>query len=427
MVALQLKTSEIAVADLLDLPWSTPIDDWPADITVRLPRGTHRHPVCFVERSGVYLALKELPERLVRREFELLSHLAEEGLPVVDVVGTALSRRGPDDERLEGVIITRHLSYSLPYRSLFRGPVVPDVRQRLIDALAVLLVRIHLGGFFWGDCSLNNALFRRDAGALSAFVVDVETGELHEELTDGQRSYELDIAAENIAGGLFDLVAAGRLDEDDLDPFEVVDSLRQRYDDLWTELTHVDEVGGDELYRINERLRRVNELGFDTAEVEVLETGGERRFRFRPVVVEEGHHKRVLSQLTGIEVSQENQARRLLNAIRGFGAWVSEQEERDLPEGVVAYRWLTERWDPTMAAIPTELAGRLEPAEMYHQVLEHNWFLSEQAGQDVGLDVAVESYVESVLRHQPDERMVIDQPTTMLDLAEMAALDDGEA
>ncbi|MEM9711909.1 MAG: DUF4032 domain-containing protein [Actinomycetota bacterium] len=424
MVALQLRTSEIAVAELLDLPWSTPIDDWPEDITVRLPRGTHRHPVCFVERSGVYLALKELPERLVRREFELLSHLMEEGLPTVDVVGTALSRRGAGDERLEGVIITRHLSYSLPYRSLFRGPIVPDVRQRLIDALAVLLVRLHLGGFFWGDCSLNNALFRRDAGALAAFVVDVETGELHEELTDGQRTYELDIAAENIAGGLFDLVAAGRIDEDDLDPFEVVESLRQRYADLWAELTHVDEVGGDELYRINERLRRVNELGFDTAEVEVKETGGERRFRFRPVVVEEGHHKRQLLQLTGIEVEQENQARRLLNAIRSFGAWLSEQEGRDLPEGVVAYRWLTERWDMTMASIPTELAGRLEPAEIYHQVLEHNWFLSEQAGKDIGLDTAVDSYIEAVLRHQPDERMVIDQPTAVLDLSDLADVED---
>ncbi|MEO1060647.1 MAG: DUF4032 domain-containing protein [Actinomycetota bacterium] len=57
-------------------------------------------------------------------------------------------------------------------------------------------------------------------------------------------------------------------------------------------------------------------------------------------------------------------------------------------------------------------------------MLEHNWFLSEQAGTDVGLPVAVESYIESVLRHQPDERIVIDQPTTALDLGEIAALDD---
>ncbi|MEM9607743.1 MAG: DUF4032 domain-containing protein [Actinomycetota bacterium] len=425
MVALQLRTAEAGLPELLDLPWSTPLDDWPHEIRVRLPRGTHRHPVCFVERAGVFLALKELPTRLVRREFELLGHLAEEGLPVVDVVGTATSRRTDDGAELESVIITRHLSYSLPYRSLFRGRIVPDVRERLVDALAVLLVRLHLEGFFWGDCSLNNALFRRDAGALSAFVVDVETGELHDQLTDGQRGLELDIATENIAGGLMDLLAAGRIEEDDIDPFEVAEALRTRYEELWSELTRIDEVGGDELYRINDRLKRVNDLGFDTAEIEVVETDGERRFRFRPVVVEEGHHKRELSQLTGIQVSQENQARRLLNALRSFGAWLSEREAKDFPEAVIAYRWLTERWEPTMAAIPAELAGRLEPAEVYHQVLEHNWFLSEQAGADVGLDIAVTSYVEGVLRHQPDERTLIDEPTAALNLGELDGLDDG--
>lgn len=418
MVALQLRTAEAGLPELLDLPWSIPLDDWPHEIRVRLPRGTHRHPVCFVERAGVYLALKELPTRLVRREFELLSHLGEEGLPVVDVVGTATARRDRDGAELESVIITRHLAYSLPYRTLFQGRIVPDVRERLVDALAVLLVRLHLAGFYWGDCSLNNALFRRDAGALSAFVVDVETGELHEQLSDGQRRMELDIATENIAGGLLDLLAGGQIDGGDLDPFEVADALRSRYEELWSELTRVDEVSGDELYRINERLGRVNDLGFDTAEIEVVETDGERRLRFRPAVVEEGHHKRELSQLTGIEVAQENQARRLLNALRSFGAWLSEREGKDYPEAVVAYRWLTERWDPTMAAIPRELVGRLEPAEIYHQVLEHNWFLSEQAGSDIGIDVAVVSYVEGVLSHQPDERTVIDEPTAALDLEE---------
>ena len=31
-------------------------------------------------------------------------------------------------------------------------------------------------------------------------------------------------------------------------------------------------------------------------------------------------------------------------------------------------------------------------------MLEHRWFLSEQAGHDVGLDIAARAYVDDVLR-----------------------------
>ena len=65
----------------------------------------------------------------------------------------------------------------LPYRvvALRARPAIPYLGDRLLDALVGLLVRLHLAGFFWGDCSLSNTLFRRDAGALSAYVIDTET------------------------------------------------------------------------------------------------------------------------------------------------------------------------------------------------------------------------------------------------------------
>ena len=50
-----------------------------------------------------------------------------------------------------------------------------------------------------------------------------------------------------------------------------------------------------------------------------------------------------------------------------------------------------------MAAVPRRLRGRLEPAELFHQVLDHRWYLSEAAGHDVGLDDAVASFVATVL------------------------------
>jgi hypothetical protein len=54
-------------------------------------------------------------------------------------------------------------------------------------------------------------------------------------------------------------------------------------------------------------------------------------------------------------------------------------------------------------AIPPELAGRLAPAEVFHEVLEHRWFLSERAGRDVGTTKAAQSYVATVLPATPAE------------------------
>ena len=63
-----------------------------------------------------------------------------------------------------------------------------------MDAQVELMVRLHLAGVFWGDCSLSNTLFRFDAGALAAYLVDAETAEIHKQLSVGQREYDLDIA-----------------------------------------------------------------------------------------------------------------------------------------------------------------------------------------------------------------------------------------
>src|SRR5436190_17132043 len=218
--------------DFLDLPWAKPLAEWDCDNLVEVPRGIHRNIVRFVSYDQALFALKELPERLARREYRLLRELAAAGVPVVDVVGM-VTDRGERKDDLRAVLITRHLDFSLPYRTLFTGRGVPDLRNSLLDALADLLVRLHLAGFFWGDCSLSNALFRRDAGALTAYIVDAETGELHPELSDGQRRHDLELANENVAGELMDLEATVGFPPD-LDPVETAGEICSRYEALWT-------------------------------------------------------------------------------------------------------------------------------------------------------------------------------------------------
>ena len=144
-------------------------------------------------------------------------------------------------------------------------------------------------------------------------------------------------------------------------------------------------------------------------EIELARDGDGFRLRLDPHVVEPGHHRRRLLMLTGLH-TQENQARRLLNDLARFRAQIESEEGRQLPESVVAYRWLSEVFEPTVAAVPEELHGKLEAAEVFHQVLDHRWYRSEAGGRDIGMDEAARSYVEDVLRHSRDERMLLPVP-----------------
>jgi tRNA A-37 threonylcarbamoyl transferase component Bud32 len=386
-------------AALLSLPWALPLESWPPEAIVELDRGIGRHVVRFVRLGDSLFALKELPERLAWREYRLLTALEEEEVPSVEVVGVVADRH-----ELPAVLVTRYLEFALPYRLILGRGSLPAPAESLRAALAELLVRLHLVGFFWGDCSLSNALFRRDAGELAAYLVDTETGELHEQLSDGQRQHDLDIAEENVVGELHDLEAQLGRDVVD-DPFAFGADVAACYADLWDELTREEVFATHEGHRLEERLRRLNELGFDADEVEVVAAGGEARLRLHPKVVEPGHNRRRLLHLTGLD-AQENQARRLLNDVTRYKAYLQRRgTAAPVSDAAAAGRWLSEVFEPAIAAVPEELQGRRAAAELFHELLEHRWFLSERAGKDVGIAAASADYVETVLRPAPDERL----------------------
>jgi len=388
-------------ASVVSWPLEKSLAEWTIPGLQRVA-GLHRHVVRLLEVGATSYVIKELPDPLALREWRLLRELAEAGLPTAEVVGVVTGR----DDEADGLLITRHLDYSLPYRSLLsgRGLRIPYLGERLLDAMAGLLVRLHLAGFYWGDCSLSNTLYRRDAGALSAYIIDVETSERHPELSRGQRALDLQIATENVLGGLLDLQMGGHL-ADGIEPVDTALAIESSYESLWLELTSVDEFNADETFRVDQRLRRLHDLGFDASELELVTAIDGARLRLVPRVVEHGYHAQKLRSLTGIEAG-ENQARRLLNDISRYRAVLEQRGGRKVVEPVAATRWLDDRFELALAGIPPEMSAKLEPAELYHQVLEHRWFLSERAGGDVGIDEAVKSYVADVLALAPTEQIV---------------------
>lgn len=400
-------------AGLLALPWSTPLGEWPSETIVSLPKGLSRHLVRFANLSGRVVAVKETTAEMARREYEMLGSLARLDVPCVDRVAVIGGRRDAKGEDLPAALVTSHLRFSLPYRALFTQVLRPDTANRLVDALAVLLVRLHTVGFFWGDVSLSNTLFRRDAGAFAAYLVDAETGELHESgLTRGQREHDLDVARTNIAGEIMDLEAGGRL-EGGVDAVAIADGIVSSYHSLWAALTDSETFSVDEAWHITERVQRLNELGFDIGEMSIDTTQDGTRVSIQPKVVDAGHHQRRLLRLTGLDV-QENQARRLLNDMDEFRARVSRLGS---DEEMVAHEWLTRVFEPVVKAIPWDLRAKLEPAEVFHQVLEHRWYMSQARGRSVPLAEVLSSYVDNVLRHRRDEATVMGPPTETMTLS----------
>ncbi len=413
-------TSAVTDTALLDLPWHVPLELWPDDSIASLPKGISRHLVRFVHMSDYVVAVKETTEEMARREYEMLRTLQRLDIPCVEPVAVITGRVSADGEELAPVLVTRHLRFSLPYRALYSQTLRPDTATRLVDALALLLVRLHIIGFFWGDVSLSNTLFRRDAGAFAAYLVDAETGQLYEGgLSNGQRENDLEIARVNIAGELLDLEAGGRLDES-VDAIETSNGIIDSYRSLWKELTGWESFDRSERWRINQRVERLNALGFDIEELAITTDGASTEVRIRPKVVDAGHHTRRLIRLTGIDAG-ENQARRLLNDLDAYAA--STYPDREMDEEEVAHEWLARVFEPVVRAIPKDLRGKLETPEMFHQLLEHRWYLSQNQSRSIPLAEALSSYIDTVLRHRRDEATVIAPVTETISLP---ALDTSE-
>jgi len=384
---------------VVSLPWATPLEDWDDEYVVPLPRGLSRHVVRIIRLRSRTYAIKETNEEIAFREYRLLRELRQLGLPSVEPQGVVAGRTDPAGGELPAALMTTHLRFSLPYRSLFaQGLSSADSLPKLIDALVVLLVRLHLAKFYWGDVSLSNVLFRRNAGAFAAYLVDAETGELRSSLNDRMREHDVTVGCENVFAEILDLQASGTLDSA-VEAHAVIGQIQQRYDALWGELTGEEEFPTDEMWRIEQRIERLNDLGFDVDELDIVTDYAGQRIRLQPKVVALGHHARELRELTGLEV-EDNQARRLLNDLAAFTAhYELGEQDREL----VANRWMTQVYEPIMAMVPAEARGKLEPAEIFHEILVHRWYLSEQAAEEVGIFDTARDYIETELRKRPDE------------------------
>jgi hypothetical protein len=411
---------------LLTLPWLEPLETWrPDTVDLReLQVGPSRHTVRFVQADGVLYALKELPTRTAAREYGVLRDLQARELPAVEAVGLV-----EQPSTGNSILVTEFLAHSWQYRRLFqrlsRGG---KHRERLLDAMASLLVDLHRAGVFWGDCSLANTLFRRDGQVLQAFLVDAETSEVHPRLSHGQRELDLEILVDNVAGDLLDLAVALGASADEIDEhLAAAQSAAGRYRQLWDELTVQETFGLDERYKVAGRVRRLNELGFAVDELELEPVGRDRsRLRLKVAVANRRFHAEQLRQLTGLHVG-EGQATVLLNDLRAYQARLERERPGSAADEVIGDRWLAECFRPGVAKAAPALGPTADPIQAYCDLLEVRWLLSERAGHDVGEAVALEALASRKAPSESAAEMaVVEVPTGTFPRLDGEGKADGE-
>ena len=389
------------IAAVSGLPWNQPLEQWPEDPALAEKRGISRHIVRLIrvndEPDSEIYAVKETVSEFANREYAALRELRRLQAPSVDPIAVVEGRKDINGEDLPCVLATRFLPYSLPYRVVLSGALSPHDISNMANALALLLVRLHLLGFWWGDCSLSNTLFRRDAEGFAAYLVDAETGEFQKTLSDGQREHDLEIAHFNVAAELEDLALSGVL-YPGMDPVRASDAVMKRYRRLWAALRDPQSLDPTDRRAVERAMRQLHDLGFAVEEVSIAIDGDNKVLKFQPKLVAAGYHTNRLRELMGLE-TEELQAKRILASFDRYRA-----RESNLSTNVneVAFKWLTEIFNPIVNSVPAEHVGRVEPAQLFHEVLEHRWYLSEAAGHDVGLDLACKTYISEVLPYRRD-------------------------
>lgn len=383
--------------DFLDLPWDRPLSEWSSTCSriVELEKGLSRHTVVFAEYAGNIYALKELhTPSLAEEEYENLRKMKELEIPSVEPVGwVVMPRQGLDESY--SILITVYLNLSLPYRALLMNPGSERYFERLISSMVSLFVKLHLKGIFWGDCSLSNVLFKRDAGELSAHLVDAETTRFYESLSTGRREEDLMIMEENISGDLSDLGALGVLPSH-LDPLAFVGKIIERYNWLWGEIDKEVIIHRNERYKIQERIRALNQMGFSVDEITLEDVGDRERLKMKTIVTDQHYHRHVLHNLTGL-VGKDHESRILLNDIKELNAHMSQMSNRSIPLSVTAFHWMHDVFQPVMGQLQKDNLSLEDMTQLYCQVLEHKWYISEKAGKDVGMEATLVDFKNNIL------------------------------
>jgi hypothetical protein len=382
------------------LPWHAPLEQW-AELGVpllQIRRGESRHPVVFVEREGVRYAIKETSPHMAEREVRNLREIGQRGIPTLTPTGTVVvsmppialhaSLPGGVNSYLSGdrgYLVTRLALRVIPHAFLYRLPLNRRTKQRLLSAIAVLMIELHEHGIYWGDPSLANILLRIDGRRILAIMADAETAEYFSGPTGaGLREQDLASFEESLAWQAEDLRQARGLPEDQ-QPLDDADFhyFMQRYRWLRREHARIStpNTSFHTFDQVQQFLQNINRWGFSLLNM----TG---RTLQELTTVRPGWYQRRIHELLNITIPRIY-SRRFYNMILGHQALGSEKDGRELSIEEAAQQWYTQYHLPAILLLRQVLTSGQDPLKAYFQVMLHKWKMSENAGYEIPLNEAI--------------------------------------
>lgn len=357
--------------ELERLPWSVPLAEWPQYGVRTLPikKGVSRHTVLFVNTGRFSFGIKEITEEVSQREVTLYEQMLLRGIHTLVPAGYVVREEPPiaiatpvgihyephHVSHTVTVLVTKVLPDSLLYSRNFRR----ENRERIWDAIALLFAQLHAHGIYWGDASLANVLIRfekRDLPfvgphtTLAAYLADAETVEMHRTLSRSMREADLGFFFESMEWINEDLRSSGILREEGSTESDRT-YLHARYETLYAS--------------------------------EMMKKAFEEQTTFN------------IDRLLG-GTSDPNHVDLFLKHVEEHRWYLGERSGTDVTLADATKDWYDTVFAPMCSlfraeGIPELFHGKTA-AELYVDIMNNKYYLSERAGRDIGMAAAMQDY-----------------------------------
>jgi len=357
--------------ELKNLPWHLELDKWEKRgikfLDIR--KGISRHPVKFIKNRYSSFAVKQTTEFMAKHEIANYEKLLSIGVHTLLPVGYVVSRKTPIPVQTKAgtsyvnddlaFVITVLEDKALPDSHLYKLNFKEKNLEIIWDAVAELLAALHFNNIYWGDASLANVLVRffkvkdekgRVKTELKAILADAETVEILPKISARMRAEELKFFFESMSWLNEDYKKAGYTREN----FSTVRDKKyilQKYKHQYSKLRKIALFEKETGINVRKNFHHINDIcGLQSIKKQVDE------------------HKWYLSEKAGKEIDIKKATESWLNDI--YYPIINEFEKLDIFE-----------YFPFKNSVG-----------LYVDIMTHKYYLSREAGKDVGIEKAIKDY-----------------------------------
>ena len=370
---IRLHVDPIFQKELEQLPWNLPISDWHSHgvNTLNIKRGISRHVVIFVKTGRFSFGIKEISEDISRKEIDNYEQLLLKGIHTLIPAGFVVREEQPiaietpigiqyEDNFIAHtvtVLVNNVLPDSLLYSRNFRK----ENRQKIWDAIVQLFIQLHINGVYWGDASLANTLIKFDKREvpfiglqtiLRAYLSDAETVEIRPKLSRSLREADLNFFFESMDWIHEDLRLSGMIRENSGTEDDKL-YIKERY---------------TQLYRVERKKKKF-----------------EQQTSFN------------IDKFLG-SISNPSYVDQFLKHIEEHKWYMSEKLGDDVTLAAATRDWYETIFVPICTLFRTEhivdLFKGKTAAELYIEIMNNKYYLSQRAGNDVGMIAAMHDYAK---------------------------------